>query len=56
MNEAFLILLSLFLVCVFLMVILFKKSKNQNAVARYVCDTCGDYDCVCQRVHDNSNK
>jgi hypothetical protein len=56
MNEAFLILFSLLLVCVFLMVILFKKSKNQNAVARYVCDTCGELDCICHRVDDNSNK
>jgi hypothetical protein len=56
MNEAFLILLSLFLVCMFLIVILIKKRKSQNAVERYVCETCGDYDCVCHRVHDNSNK
>lgn len=56
MKEALLIFLAALFAFIFINIILSKKRKARDPVTHYVCDTCGDYDCVCHRVHDNSNK
>ena len=54
MNEA--ILISVLLICIFLMIFLFKKRKTRDTVTHYVCDICGEFDCICHKVNDKSNK
>jgi len=54
MKEALLIFLAALLVFIFIMFIFSKKRKARDLVAYYVCDICGERDCICHRVHDNS--
>jgi hypothetical protein len=56
MKEAILVLLVALLVSIFLMVFLFKKRKAREDVTHYVCDTCGEFDCICHKVYDKPNK
>ena len=55
MKEAILILLAALLVSIFLKIILSKKRKARDHVTQYVCDTCGDLDCICHSVNDKSD-
>jgi hypothetical protein len=56
MKEALLIFLAALLVFIFSKIILSKKRKARDCVTHYVCDTCGELDCICHRVDDNSTK
>jgi uncharacterized protein YoxC len=56
MKATILILLAVLIVSVFLMISLFKKRKTQEKVSHYVCDTCGELDCICHKVNDKPNK
>jgi hypothetical protein len=56
MKEALLVFLAALFVFIFVNIILSKKRKTRDPVPHYVCDTCGELDCICHRVDDNSNK
>jgi hypothetical protein len=56
MKEVILVLLAALLVSIFLIIFLFKKRKARDDVTHYVCDICGEFDCICHRVNDKSNK
>ena len=51
MKEAMLILLAALLVYIFIKIIFLKKKKARDNVTRYVCDECGDHDCICHSVN-----
>jgi len=55
MKETIMILLAVLLVSIFLMILLFKKRKTRNNVTHYVCDECGDLDCICHSVNNKSD-
>jgi hypothetical protein len=53
MKEAILILfLAAVVVSVFINIMLSKKRKAPDPVTRYICETCGELDCICHRVKD----
>jgi len=54
MKETIFLLAAL-LVSIFLMIFLFKKRKARNNVTHYVCDECGDHDCICHNVDNKSD-
>lgn len=56
MKEALLIFLAALLVFILIKIVLSKKRKARDPVTHYVCDICGELDCICHRVDDNSNK
>jgi hypothetical protein len=56
MKEAILIFLAALFVFIFIKSILIKRKKTKDPVTQYVCDTCGEVDCICHREDDNSNK
>ena len=56
MKEAMLIFLAALFVFIFITVILVKRKKTKDPIPRYVCDTCGELDCICHRVDDNLNE
>jgi hypothetical protein len=55
MKEALLIFLAALIVFIFIKVILSKERKARDPVTHYVCDTCGELDCICHRVDDKSS-
>ena len=55
MKEAMLILLAALIVSIFLKIILSKKRKARDNVTQYVCDECGDLDCICHNVDNKSD-
>jgi hypothetical protein len=55
MKEVILILLAALFVSIFLMIFVFKKRKTQDNVTHYVCDECGDLDCICHSVNNKSD-
>jgi hypothetical protein len=56
MKEALLIFLAALFVFIFINIILSKKRKVRDPITHYVCNNCGELDCICHRVDDNSNK
>ncbi|RZB33871.1 MAG: hypothetical protein SRB2_03264 [Desulfobacteraceae bacterium Eth-SRB2] len=55
MKEAMLILLAALLVSIFLMIFLFKKRKTRDDVTHYVCNECGNFDCICYSENNKSD-
>jgi hypothetical protein len=56
MKETILILLAVLLVSILILIAWFKKRKIRENVIHYVCDTCGELDCICHKVNDKPNK
>jgi hypothetical protein len=56
MKEALLIFLAALFIFILVKLILSKKRKARDPVPHYVCDICGELDCICHRVEDNPNK
>ena len=55
MKETILILLAALLVSIFIKIFLFKKRKARDNVTYYICDHCGDHDCICHNVDNKSD-
>ena len=55
MKETILILLAALLVTILLKIFVFSKRRDRDNVTHYVCDKCGDVDCVCHRVDNKSD-
>jgi len=55
MKETILILLAALLVTIFLKIFVFSKRRDRDNVTHYVCDKCGDLDCICHRVNNKSD-
>jgi len=56
MKEAILIFLAALFLFIFITIIIVKRRKTTDPVTQYVCDICGELDCICHRVDDNLNK
>lgn len=56
MKEAILIFLAALFLIIFITILLVKRKRTKDPVTQYVCDTCGELDCICHRVDDNLNE
>ena len=52
MTLIFLAIFTVIILFLFFRFVSYKKNKSIDRVVRYICDECGEKDCICHKEND----